>query len=99
LLIVTNKDLLKGEGQEAKVLGRLTHLAGGLFRDIILLSTPHTLTALNQPQPERTAGLRVCGMEALESSFGAMLRSLAERRLEAIIGAMQRTAQRALQRI
>jgi hypothetical protein len=99
LLVVTNKDLLKGEGQEAKVLGRLTHLAGGLFRNIILLSTPQTLTALDQPQPERTARLRVCGMEALESSFDAMLRSLAERRLEAIIGATQRTAQRALQRI
>jgi hypothetical protein len=38
-------------------------------------------------------------MEALESSFDAMLRSLAERRLEAIIGATQRTAERALQRI
>ena len=100
LLVVTNKDLLKGE-DEKRVLTRLNRLASGDFNGIVFLSGPWALAALepDRPEPDRAALWSASGAEQLEANVETLLRTLVERRLEAIIGAAERMAERALRRL
>ena len=100
LLIATNKDLLRGE-DETRVHSRLKRLAGAFFKEVLMLATPHALTALD---PERTEADRAMirqssGAAALEESVRAMLRSLAKHRVQIISQAAEGAAGRALQRL
>ena len=100
LLIATNKDLLQ-DGEEAKVLSRLRHLAGACFQDIVLLATPEALSALDpeRPEAERAAIRQASGAAALEGHVETMLRNLAKRRFEVVADAAERAAERAFQRL
>ena len=100
LLIATNKDLLRA-GDEGKVLSRLRHLAGTLFEEIVLLATPHALSARDTklPEAERAAIQQTSGAATLEGHIEAMLQSLAKRRIAFISDAAERAAERALQRL
>ena len=100
LLIATNKDLLHGD-QEAKVRGRLKHLAAPLFQDIALLATPQALSALDPAKrPADCAAIReTSGGAAVEAKVEAMLRGLAKRRCEGIAAAAEQAADRALHRL
>lgn len=100
LLIVTNKDLLRRQ-EEAKVSSRLKHLAGADFQNVVFLCAPQALTALDEDMQEadRAALWRTSGAEQMEGDIKTLLRSLAERRLETIIAAVERIADRALDRL
>jgi hypothetical protein len=100
LLVVTNKDLLRGE-EETKVLSRLKRLAGAEFQSFVFLCTPQALSALEPDLQgaDRAALWCASGAERMEIDVRNLLRSVAERRLETIIGAVERTADHALRRL
>jgi hypothetical protein len=100
VLAATNKDLLKAD-DEAKVMERLRHMAGALFHEIVMISTPKALSAFDKDlsRKEHADRWRASGAERLEALLGEVLHSLAEQRLETTAAAARRAAERAIQRL
>jgi hypothetical protein len=100
LLVSTHADLLHDPRDAEKLLHRLRGQAGGLFQEIVLVSTLDAL-ALIQARWEGWAGdsWTVTGADALEAALHRLLLKLRDQRADSALRMTGRIAHRALSRL
>jgi Dynamin family len=94
LLVSTHADLLHGDRDAEKLMGRLRAEAGSEFRDIILISTVDALALVQEGRTE--PDWKATGAGTLETALHKLLVNVREQRAEAALKMTSRIADHAL---
>jgi hypothetical protein len=96
LLVATHADLVANARDSEKLSTRLRGECGGLFRDVIMVSTVNALALMRRDELAPKAAWQASGADALDVALSALLLSVRDRRAQSALDLTGRIAHRAL---